>query len=239
MLRATGYRRLALAAALTLLISVGVEGSQPGTGTPWYDVTDIQDAIYGHKKEIELSAEKASRVFKADFPQLQERWRDELEQPIEPRPGSGGPPQGFVELPEGQRTERAVVVGFSSNEIAVMVLRPTGYWLWHHFSECLAAFRIRRNPQLDALFGVGDLERRYAVRYKGVGYGDTDAAVRAAFGAPDAIEEYQPFNYFRFSYLEDDLVFQFQDARVKTITRGVPATLREEIKQKGRHITRY
>ena len=232
---------LAWTVVAAVLASAADAKRTPAADTPWYDVMDVTESVYGHKKEIDLPEETALRIFRREFPhlQLEERWRDEIGQPIEPVPGSKSTPPGtLVEQPGHQRAS-ALLVGFSAREIAVWIVRRRGYWMVYRYSECLAAFRIPRTPRIDALFDVQALEQRHAARYEGVGYGDTLAAVRAAFGEPDAIENYQPMGFFRFSYFEADLVIQFQNRVVRSITRGVPPELKDEVKREGRHITRY
>ena len=100
-------------------------------------------------------------------------------------------------------------------------------------SELLATFRIVRNPQVDKLFNVADLERLYAGRYKGIGSGDSEKAAIETLGEPDLIESWQPGGYFRYSYFKDDIMIQFQDSCVKTIQRGVPPSLKKKRKKEG------
>jgi hypothetical protein len=91
---------------------------------------------------------------------------------------------------------------------------------------------------VDELFDLPGLEGRYAARYKGVGYGDSKEAVRQALGEPDAVEFRQAMGFFRWSYFADDVVIQFQDFRVKWIEHGVSPELKQEVREKGRQITR-
>src|SRR6185503_3916670 len=205
----------------------------------WYDVQGLGSVIYEQKKEILLPVETALKMFTKEFPHITNSWKEALKSPIEPAPKSlPAPTNGFVPYRNEVRTPRAVVTRFSEKQIEVMIQRPIGYYLWHGYAECLGTFRIARNSRVDELFGMTNLVLCYATPYKGIGYGSSQEAVIKALGEPDASESYQATGYFRYSYFKDDIVIQFQNFAVKWIQRGVPAELKEEVKQGGQHKTR-
>lgn len=206
----------------------------------WHDVRRIGDSICDEKKEILLSPDKARQMFTKDPPHIKDAWQNELEERVEPAPKTVHLPERstFLELPEKMRRPYAEVVRFSQRQVVVMVLERRGNYLWHQYLECLAAFRMPRDPQVDELFGVDNLDRLYASRCKGIASGDSEKTVLKTLGEPDLVESWQPIGYFRYSYFADDVAIQFQDFRVKTIQHGIPPSLKKEAKQKGKRITR-
>lgn len=227
---------------LLLLLGTPVSrGADTNTSSveKWYDVQGLGAKIYEEKRAVLLPAEAALNMFTKEFPHIKSTWQEELKSPIEAAPKSWpAPTNGFVPYRGEELMPRAVVTQFSEQHIEVMIQRPIGYYLWHGYAECLGTFRIARDSRVDELFGVTNLVLHYATPYKGIGYGSSREAVIKALGEPDASESYQAMGYFRYSYFKDDIVIQFQNFVVKWIQRGVPAELKEEVKQGGKHKTR-
>ena len=204
-----------------LLLGIGARinaDSGPQEPEKWYNVCGIGDSICNEMKEILLSPDRAHKIFTKDAPHIKDGWKNELKEQVEPASKTiHFPEKGtFIELPKEARRPYAQVVRFSQRQVVVMILVREGNYLWHQYLECLAAFRILRDPQVDELFGVADLERLYAGRYKGIGSGDSEKAVLKSLGKPDLIEDWQPWGYFRYSYFTDDVMIKFQDFQLSS-----------------------
>ncbi len=83
------------------------------------------------------------------------------------------------------------------------------------------------------------LERTYGARIKGIGYGDSTQTVFKALGEPDATVSYQPVGLLDCVFFDEDVVIHFENFAVKTISRGVPDTLKREVEEKGKNIMRF
>lgn len=205
-----------------------------------YDVHGVGDAIYEQKQEIALSPEVALRMFTKEFPHVRSTWKDEVRHPIKMATNAWPMPAQVIPIAdEKQRQPRAVVTQFSERQVIVMIQQPAGSYLWHHYTECLGAFRVKRTPQVDELLGLTNLVAQYAATYKGIGYGSSKQDVIKTLGEPDAAESTQAVGYFRYWYFKDDLTIQFQDGWVKYTQRGVPAAVKEEFKAGPKHRARF
>jgi len=209
----------------------------------WFDVTGMGEEVFEQKKEIVLSPQKAVEIFKKEFPRLNDNWKEKLGQPIEDAPAA----RHLSDLPDkvkamGVRRDGkpyAAVQAFSKNHLKVMVLKDRGQYLWHRHYECLAAFMIPRTSVTDEIFDAKTLDLLYATKIKGIGYGASMDDVSRSLGKPDLVESYQAVGMYRYSYFKEDVTILFEYFDVKTISRGVPASVKQEAQEKGSHIVRY
>jgi hypothetical protein len=82
--------------------------------------------------------------------------------------------------------------------------------------ECMARYKLKRTPRLDALFNAASFEHKFSRTYKGIGYGSTcswprqtaeppDDDVSRALGLTEFIEHKQLVGMFSLYYPTDNL----------------------------------
>lgn len=208
----------------------------------WFDVSSVQDNIIWEKKLIVLTSSTAMEVFTKKSPNVVANWREKIDAPIENLPNAKGINEAVVpslRKAKDKAIPYAELRKFSPYNLQVMILKPAGSYRWHHYYECLASFQIPRSAAVDALFNVRNLERPYRATIQGIGYGHSEQKVLETLGEPDFTVNYQPVGYFELAYFGEDVTIEFQNNRVKTISRGVSPDWKKKAEQGIKHGVRF
>lgn len=93
----------------------------------------------------------------------------------EPRLMTGGNPRPHAE-----------VESFSHSRAILRVTLVLGSFRGHHYFYQLARYNVAREPAIDTVYELAELERRLSYTYRGLGHGSRSAEMFSRLSAPDA-----------------------------------------------------
>lgn len=215
---------------LVLALAAQVLSADQGEKAPesWIKVDGIGHEILNMKKEIELTPQQARTILQKEFPCIKADWREQLPARIELAADARPLPLAQVDVHKAKDTTPfATLLRFSETQAVIVILKPEGSYLWHHYSDCLACLRVSRSSEIDAMFRIKELERTYGAVHKGLKQGSTVDSVVKVLGKPDAEHFTQAFGCFSYYYFKEDIGIAFLNFTVLEITKGVPEFAKE------------
>ena len=196
---------------------------------PWTEMSQQGHHIVGMKKEIAIDADTALKIFVKEPPRLSKDWEKHVPGKIENAADAADAdsiPEGAIKIGlPGTGESQAGLLRYSENELVVVIEQHKWNYLWHNYYECKARLRLPRSQEVDALFGLADIEKAHKTVFKGIKRGDSEEAVIKALGNPDRAITYQPAGYFQFVYAKENVIIHFDEFRVATIVFTVPQAL--------------
>jgi hypothetical protein len=127
----------------------------------------------------------------------------------------------------------ASVYAFSKSKAKIHIKFVYGHSRWHHFYIALADFITERDPFLDGVFGLNELEKQYAFSFKGVCHGMPFAEVEEKLGKEFFNYAGQSPQYQNIYYEQYNLEIIIQDWKVKCLRKGKPGWMDTAMKFKN------
>jgi hypothetical protein len=186
----------------------------------WINVQNIGFEILEDKKNITLTLEQANLLFFQRFPSYLPEWQSQLKENLETVPHPQTLPENELFQKMFRATEDppfAQVLGYSSHEILVKLLQPVGSYRWHHYYKCLASFSIPRNPEMETIFKIADLENTYGREYQGIRQGSRPEEVLKTLGEPTETHLTQAVGFYFWDYEPLNIRIVFQNDSVSSI----------------------
>ena len=215
-----------LAAAIALIYVMPLLATEQER---WVNLNDIGFEILGHTNSVKLTRSDALKLFSETQSHLAEDWRVTFRTLGHAVPTPAKLPKYVFPL---TNAPFAKVVSFSPTQLRIMILQECGYYIWHHFYDCIASMNVQRCNPLDQLFGLQGLESTYGASYKGLQQGDSVKKVKEILGEPDAVETFQAMEFFRYSYFKDDVVITFFRG-IRKIKHGVSPYVKKQVEKSG------
>ena len=128
----------------------------------------------------------------------------------------------------------ADIYKFSKSKAKIYIKFIYGHSLWHHYYIVLANFLVERDPYIDEIFNLNELEKQYSYSFKGITHGTTTNEVEEILGRDYYEYAGQSPQYRNIYYEKHDLEIIIQDWRVKYIQKGKPGWMDTEMKIKKR-----
>lgn len=207
----------------------GLVSGETAAAERWYHPVDIGMHVSPADKETTpLPPQEALALFSADggdprfsplgqqkFLRLKEEWirkKFKTYPPAMPEDPAHHPADG---------APAPLVRAFSKDRVVIGVVFQTGFSRWHHYYELIASYLIPRTKEIDALFGLVELEKQYRLEYKGVRHGmPFGEAIEKILGPYDCEYAGQSPQFRNIYYLKHDLEIVVQDGTIKYLKRG-------------------
>jgi len=127
----------------------------------------------------------------------------------------------------------ANVYEFSQSKAKIYIKFIYGCSRWHHYYIVLGNYLVERDPYIDEVFGLKDLEKKYAYSFKGIAHGMPLKAAEEILGSD--YDEYagQSPQYRNIYYERHNIEIVIQDGTVKYLQKGKPAWMTTEMKFKN------
>lgn len=116
----------------------------------------------------------------------------------------------------------ADVYAFSRSKARIYVHFIYGYSRWHQHDIVLADYLAERDPYLDEVFHLHEMEKKYAYSFKGIAHGSPMEAVEKILGPHDDEYAGQSLQYRNLYYERYNLEIVLQDGSVKYMHKGRP-----------------
>ena len=126
----------------------------------------------------------------------------------------------------------ASIYEFSKSKAKIYIKFIYGHSRWHHYYIVLGNFLAERDPYLDEVFNLNEIEKKYSYSFKGVTHGIPAEEVEEILG--NNYYEYagQSPQYRNIYYEQYNIEVIIQDWRVKYIQEGKPSWMDTEMKFK-------
>lgn len=111
---------------------------------------------------------------------------------------------------------------FSANDGWVSVVFSVGYSRWHHYYMLLKDYRINRSPEVDRMFGLDQLVKKYTLTYQDIGYGSSFQDLIHTLGLNFLEYPGQSIQLRTLYFPGADLEVILQDGMVKYLENGKP-----------------
>lgn len=223
-----------------ILIYIGLSIiSQPGVSMEkWYSPVGIGEHIdYSFIIEEELSKDRVIEIFQKGtflrkgaykkYEKIKERWLEENGADYLKKYNN----KNFSIDKEGHHIS-ATVYKFSKLKAKIDIKFIYGYSRWHHYYIVLGSFIAERDPYLDEVFNLIEIEKKYSYSFKGVSHGLPAEDVVEILG--NNYYEYagQSPQYRKIYYEQYNIEIIIQDRRVKYLQKGKPGWMDTEMKLK-------
>ena len=121
---------------------------------------------------------------------------------------------------------------FSKTKAKIYIQFIFGHSRWHHYYIILEDFIVERDPYIDEVFNLKELEKKYSYSFNGVAYGTTVQELEEILGRDYYEYMGQSPQYRNIYYEKYDLEIIIQDWIVKYIEKGKPTWMDTEMKFK-------
>lgn len=160
----------------------------------YFDTQDRQESVFGDKMPIQVTAAQTLLLFDDSPSHLRADWERRL--PEKPRDvfrtslelAVDSAPQLTNAVPPASRELFARVMLFSDKTLEIRVLRPLGSLAPMSYYQTEATVVAPRSAELDKLFDMGALEKKFAASYRGIQQGDSRDKVIKTLGEPEKLE---------------------------------------------------
>ena len=126
----------------------------------------------------------------------------------------------------------AEIYRFSKSKAEIHINFLYGYSRWHHYYIVLGDLSVERDPYVDEVFNLNELEKRYSYSFNGVAHGTPFEEAERILGNDYYEYAGQSPQYRDIYYEHHNIEVIVQDWRVKYIQKGKPAWMDTEMKIK-------
>lgn len=236
-----GYNRLFIGNTISFLsLGILLMSLQSIAKEKWYTPVDIGQHIdTNNVTEEKLSKDQAREIFKKDS-YLQEDASKQYEKSKNEwfKNNSTEYLEKFKDnkifyLDKENHPVSAYVYMFSKSEVKIYIQFIYGHSRWHHYYIVLKDYLIERDPYIDEVFNLNDLEKQYSFSYKGIGSGTSLQKVQEILGNDYYEYAGQSPQYQNIYYEKYNIEIIIQDWVVKYLRKGKPGWMDTEMKFKN------
>ena len=123
----------------------------------------------------------------------------------------------------------ANIYEFSKSKAKIYIKFIYGHSRWHHYYIILENFLVERNPYIDEVFNLNELEKIYSYSFKGVTHGTSANEVEEILGNDYYEYPGQSPQYRNVYYEKYNIEIIIQDWAVKYMQKGKPSWMDTEM----------
>ena len=126
----------------------------------------------------------------------------------------------------------ANIYEFSKSKAKIYIKFIYGHSRWHHYYIILGSFLVERDPYIDEVFNLKELENKYSYSFKGVTHGTSAKEIEEILGSDYYEYAGQSPQYQNIYYEKYNIEIIIQDWAVKYVKEGKPSWMDTEMKFK-------
>ncbi len=208
-------------------------------GKKWYTPVDIGQHIdFNGVIEEEISRAQVKEIFKKEtifqnstlkkYKKLRDKWvENHREEYINKFKNNK-----VFHLDRNNHPISANIYEFSKSKVKIYIKFIYGHSRWHHYYIILGNFLVERDPYIDEVFNLKELENRYSYSFKGVTHGTSAKKIEEILGSDYYEYAGQSPQYQNIYYEKYNIEIIIQDWVAKYVQKGKPSWMDTEMKFK-------